>query len=303
MIMRLGIGIATYNRRDVALATVRRVMAHTLHPYSLVVADDGSRDGTAAALRAQGTAVVAGPNRGTAWNKNRLLFYLMELARCDVAIVLEDDTFPAQDGWERDWIVAAARHGHVNLAAGAALAGVADGAGSGEAPYLTPTLASQCSAFAREATRFGGYFDPRFSGSGYENVEYAHRLLRYGYGGRTRPDASPAALFYALRGGVTVTTPPSHVTEAGLARNRAIARVIAGEDEPRACWRDRAGMLQFRTEMAALFPRIGAQVAAPDEPVVEDAIPAPAAANTAPPAAPAETPPARRPRRARAAAR
>jgi len=300
MIIRLGIGIATFNRRDVALATVSRVMAHTLHPYTLMIADDGSRDGTAEALRAQHLTVVGGPNRGVAWNKNRILFYLMELARCDVVILLEDDTFPARDGWERDWIVAAARHGHVNLAAGPGLAAVVGGAGTGEQPFLTPAVVSHCSAFGREATRFAGYFDTRFSGCGYENIEYAQRLLRYGYGGvPPGHDQSPQACHYALPGGVTVTTPPSHLTEAGVTRNRAIAHMLADDDEPRACWRDRVGMLQFRAEMAAAFPRIRQQIAA--EP------PAPAAA-AAVPAAPDPDPggtaaePTRRAKRARSGA-
>jgi glycosyltransferase involved in cell wall biosynthesis len=301
MIMRLGIGIATFNRRDVALATASRVMAHTLHPYTLMIADDGSRDGTAEALLAQRLTVVGGPNRGVAWNKNRILFYLMELARCDVVILLEDDTFPARDGWERDWIVAAARHGHVNLAAGPALAAVVGGAGTGEQPFLTPAVVSHCSAFAREATRFGGYFDTRFSGCGYENIEYAQRLLRYGYGGVPAGHGElPLACHYALPGGVTVTTPPSHLTEAGVTRNRAIAHMLAEDDEPRACWRDRGGMLQFRAEMAAAFPRIRQQIAAdpPAPALVTPAAPDPDATAEAAPA----VEPTRRARRARSGA-
>lgn len=257
MITRLGIGIATYNRRDLVLATVGRVLAHTLHPYTLAVADDGSRDGTADALRAQHITTIAGPRRGTAWNKNRLLFYLVELARCDVVVLLEDDTFPATAGWERDWILAAARYGHVNHAPPTLSGDRLTGAGTGEAPYLAPALTSHAAGFSREAVLFGGYFDTRFTSCGHENVEYARRLLRFGYGGLHTPGRDGvSAAFYLVRGGVTVTTPPSHVTEAALARNREIAERISADTTPRACWRDLSEMEQFRAELAAVFPRL-----------------------------------------------
>lgn len=257
MITRLGIGIATYNRRDLVLATVNRVLAHTIHPYTLAVADDGSRDGTADALRAQHITTIAGPRRGTAWNKNRLLFYLVELARCDVVILLEDDTFPAVRGWERDWILAAARHGHVNHAPAAASDSRLAGTGTGEDPYLAPLLTSHAAGFSREAVLFGGYFDTRFTFCGHENVEYAQRLLRYGYGGVQAPSRSGvSAAFYLVRGGVTVMTPPSHVSDMALARNREVAERISGDTAPRACWRDVTEMEQFRAELAGIFRRL-----------------------------------------------
>lgn len=282
MITRLGIGIATYNRRDLVLATVGRVLAHTLHPYTLAVADDGSRDGTADALRAQHITTIAGPRRGTAWNKNRLLFYLVELARCDVVILLEDDTFPATRGWERDWILAAARHGHVNYAPPAVSGGRLAGNGTGEDPYLAPVLTSHAAGFSREALLFGGYFDTRFTFCGHENVEYAQRLLRYGYGGVQAPRLSGvSAAFYLVRGGVTVMTPPSHVTDMALAHNREVAERIGGDTAPRACWRDVTEMEQFRAELAAVFPRLRLAGAAP-RPQAADASAPVAAATGAP---------------------
>ncbi|WP_048861032.1 glycosyltransferase family 2 protein, partial [Acidisphaera rubrifaciens] len=264
MITRLGIGIATYNRRDLVLATVGRVLAHTVHPYTLAVADDGSRDGTADALRAQHVTTIAGPRRGTAWNKNRLLFYLVELARCDVVILLEDDTFPATRGWERDWILAAARHGHVNHAPAAIADTRLAGAGTGEDPYLAPMLTSHAAGFSREAVLFGGYFDTRFTFCGHENVEYAQRLLRHGYGGvQVAAHGGISAAFYLVRGGVTVTTPPSHVTEATLGRNREMAERIAGDAAPRTPWRDLNDMEQFRAELAGVYPRLRPPSASP----------------------------------------
>ena len=45
--------------------------------------------------------VVTGRNMGIAWNKNRALFLLGAIAQCDVVILLEDDSFPTSDGWDR----------------------------------------------------------------------------------------------------------------------------------------------------------------------------------------------------------
>ena len=93
MTASLGIGIVTFNRSDVLLETLNRVRAHTSTPCIVVVADDGSDDGTADALRAQQITVATGPNMGIAWNKNRALFQLGAVMQCDAVILLEDD-FP-----------------------------------------------------------------------------------------------------------------------------------------------------------------------------------------------------------------
>ena len=116
MAARVGIGIITYNRKDVLAETLARVRAHTTHPYDLVVADDGSWDGTAELVRSLGIRLVTGRNMGIAWNKNRALFLLTMVLQCDVVILLEDDSSPVKDGWERAWIEASLRWGHINFA-------------------------------------------------------------------------------------------------------------------------------------------------------------------------------------------
>jgi GT2 family glycosyltransferase len=116
MAVRIGIGIITCNRKDVLAATLARVRAHTAMPYELAVADDGSTDGTAEMVRAQNITLVTGRNMGIAWNKNRALFLLGAVMQCDAVILLEDDSFPTSDGWHHEWMQAALRWGHVNLA-------------------------------------------------------------------------------------------------------------------------------------------------------------------------------------------
>src|ERR1700759_3385032 len=116
MALRIGIGIVSYNRKDVLAETLARVRAHTKLQSLLVVADDGSDDGTADFVRSQGITVITGRNRGVAWNKNRALFLLAEIAHCDIVLLLEDDTYPTADGWEQDWVLASERWGHANFA-------------------------------------------------------------------------------------------------------------------------------------------------------------------------------------------
>ena len=100
-LLQLGIGIVTYNRRTVLSETLDRVRQHTKHPRTVIaVADDGSTDGTQDMLRERNVLTVTGRNMSIAWNKNRALFLLSEMLRCDVVLLLEDDAFPASDHWE-----------------------------------------------------------------------------------------------------------------------------------------------------------------------------------------------------------
>jgi glycosyltransferase involved in cell wall biosynthesis len=262
MINRLGIGIITRNRRDILLETIARVERHTLHPATMVVADDGSDDGTQDHIRDRRVPLIAGAQRGVAWNKNRALFYLAEIARCDFIILLEDDTAPHADGWERDWILAAARFGHAGLATDSTMAVTIGGEGSSANPFQAAETAAHCACFSREAIQFGGYFDSRFVSTGFEHVEHDIRLIRHGYGGafRVNQQGQQQPLFLLLRGAVTVGRPASFVTPASFNQNRQIAQHIISDPAHRMPWRDLGSLALFREEMAALYPRIAHQL-------------------------------------------
>jgi glycosyltransferase involved in cell wall biosynthesis len=261
VITRLGIGIITCDRKEIVLSTLARVRAHTVYPSTTVVADDGSRDGTVNAVRDQRVPVIAGARAGVARNKNRALFYLFEIARCDIAILLEDDTLPAFPGWEQEWMLAAARYGHVNVAADTMRAGFLSGSGTADDPVRGFEITSHCAAFTREAIAFGGYFDARFTGGGFENVELAGRLLRLGYGGELRIIGEvPRAVHFMIAGGVAISHPPTRITEVGRAQNRQVATNVVNETGYRPPWHDDDGMAQFRAEMAAVYPRIAQQL-------------------------------------------
>lgn len=255
----LGIGIVTYDRQSVLSETLDRVQRHTRHPRTIVaVADDGSTDGTLDMLRARQVRTVTGRNMGVAWNKNRALFLLSELLRCDVVILLEDDTYPSRDNWEAEWIQAAVRWGHANLAADWLREHFLSGVGTIEDPILSHRLTAQCAVFSREALLFGGYFDTRFRGYGHEHVEHTWRLLRMGYGGVDwSPDAKVAPQFKLLWGGISHHLVPSAsgALEWQMERNRVLAQLLLGEYSYRAPYQNELEARQLRDEMRHSFPR------------------------------------------------
>lgn len=233
---RLGIGIVTYNRRPILAQTIEKVRRLTRHADTdFVVADDGSSDGTLAWLRDNNVPVVGGVNMGIAWNKNRALYLLAEMLKCETVILLEDDTQPAALGWDADWIDAARRWGHVNYAGPWMQDRFVSGAGTPADPVLSPFVTAQCASFTREALLFGGYCDSRFKGYGYEHVEHTRRLIRVGYGGTDEwVDGKTQVLFRMIDGQVAVVDVPSTGNAAEAERNLAIARPLMSDETFRA---------------------------------------------------------------------
>jgi len=250
MAPRLGIGIITYNRKDVLAETLARVRANTRDSYVLAVADDGSEDGTADLVRSQNVILVSGRNMGIAWNKNRALFYLSAIAGCDVVVLLEDDSFPTEPGWERDWTAATQSWGHANLAGEWFQDTYLRGTGTVEDPIFATGVSAQCSGFSRSALLYGGYFDSRFRGYGQEHVEHTRRLLRVGYGGSFEDiEGEVRPIFKLLKSAIKVTVPQTWSDAADRRRNWMLCRELLFDETPRMPWRDDAELNQFRVEM------------------------------------------------------
>jgi hypothetical protein len=251
----LGIGIITYNRKDIVAATIERVRTLTLEPgTALLVADDGSSDGTLAMLRDLRVPVVTGVNMGIAWNKNRALFVLSQLLQCETVILLEDDTRPARAGWEAQWMAAALRRGHVNYAGEWIRKHFVSGSGTADDPVRSTMVTAQCAAYSRAALAYAGYFDPRFTGYGHEHVEHTRRMIRLGYGGSAdQHDGVEQVIFHLITGGVTVTECTSHGQADAADRNLQLARELMCEDGYRAPWRNDLQLRQFRSEAESSF--------------------------------------------------
>ena len=180
----VGIGIVTYNRKEILSDTIDRVRAFTRQPdAALVVADDGSSDGTLAMLRDKQVPVITGVNMGIAWNKNRALFLLSHMLGCETVILLEDDTQPTAAGWEAEWIDGQPALGPRQLRRRLDAGSISNPAPAPPPIRFVPACNRPVFGLFREALTYGGYFDPRFKGYGHEHVEHTRRLVRVGYGG------------------------------------------------------------------------------------------------------------------------
>ena len=244
----LGVGIVTYNRGDVLLGTVERVLRHTRAPFRLVVADDGSTDGTVEGVRDLRIPVITGRNAGVAWNKNRALF---ALRGCDPILLLEDDARPTAPGWEAPLIEGARRWGHVNVAGDWFAHSFVSGGGTPDDPILSRETSGQCSAFSAEALSWVGYLDTRFKGYGFEHIEHTLRFLRLGYGGVQRDlDGVPTWLFLLIRAPVEVLPGASSGNPEQAERNLALCRELFAEPTYRPAWRDDDELARLRAEIA-----------------------------------------------------
>jgi glycosyltransferase involved in cell wall biosynthesis len=251
MPFNIGIGIITYNRKDLVLGTIAQVRALTSEPdTALVVADDGSCDGTLEMLREQQVPVVTGVNMGIAWNKNRALFLLSHLLHCEAVILLEDDTSPANIGWENEWVLAARRWGHVNYAGDWMREYFVAGSGTPDDPFESTMVTAQCAAYSRTALTYAGFLDPRFKGYGHEHVEHSRRLIRVGFGGSDgQHNGRERVLFKMIGSGVKVVPAKSYYEPETNERNLTLARRIIGQQDYRMPWGNDGELSQFRSEM------------------------------------------------------
>ena len=272
--IRVGIGVITYNRRELLKYTLDELLRYTSCACQWVVADDGSTDGSADMVRFRfpGMAVIAGNNRGVTWNRNRAMWWLHNVQRCDVSILVEDDTSPMQACWEADWIAAARLHGHVNLAGEWFSGGFVRGSGTVTDPIVSMGVSGQISAFSRDAIDHVGFYDGRYRGYGMGHVEHTCRMIRAGYGGEVvkgaagefdewqlrkngavLPSGLPEVLFHLLKSPIEVVDAgSSRLTDPGAEdRNiRNFAKTVH-DQVYRTPWSSDGQMLEFRAEIAA----------------------------------------------------
>ena len=246
----VSVTLVTYNSGRFIRRCLESVLEQNYQHLEVTVIDNASTDGTADALVERGHTVVTGPNMGVCWNKNRALFYLYEVAKCDVILLLEDDTFPTKDGWESVWIQAATKFGHIGLAGTWFKDKFTAGNGDVDNPYLSSVLSGQCVGFAAKCLSYVGYLDTRFKGYGVGHAEHSMRCVRAGYGGEIEVDGERENYtFYLINSDLTVMDPGGNRRPEQIARNHEVLSSIAGEPIYRRCWRNDDEMLQMRSEM------------------------------------------------------
>ena len=264
----LGIGIITYERLGLLERLVESVAELTTSPHRLVVADDGSADGTVDWCRDRGLHVVSGENRGVAWNKNRALFALTQLG-CDPLVLIEDDAYPEVPGWEGDWIVGTRSWHHLAYHHPKAARHTVSGAGTPEDPFVSPAASGVCLSVSAEVLERVGFFDSRFRGYGHEHAEWTTRIKRAGYGFQviTLPDGRrPKAQLY-LSGGLGGGKAASFRDDEQARINRELQVQISGEPIFRRPWRNPEERSDFLAEQvlagidgAALADRLDAHL-------------------------------------------
>jgi glycosyltransferase involved in cell wall biosynthesis len=250
--LRLGVAITTMNRRDIVVAQINTLRRLTGCAFELVVCDDGSSDHTREAVMDLGEVVIAGVNRGTAWNKNRGLFYLMAVRGCDIVILLDDDVLPVEQDWQARWVEGATRYGHVNFIMPNMLAHLPDTDCTPENPGLTTKLLGCCIASHRYAWNMVGYMDSRFGKYGHEHTEFTNRFLCNGFGGVRHIVAGRMEHhYYVIGGGIQLQPATSSGTPEDIASNLKVWREIQHEDaQPfRPPWRDGQQRTEFLSEM------------------------------------------------------
>ncbi len=230
---------------------VASVAELTDSPHELVIAEDGSDDGSAGWARDRGLRVVSGINRGVAWNKNRALFALAQLG-CDPLVLLEDDAYPVVHGWERDWIEGTRTWDHVACDPKVGRHAVS-GSGTPADPFVSPAATGFCMSISARVLDLVGYFDSRFVGYGHEHSEWTTRIKRAGYGFQpiTLTDGRPFKAQLFLTGGLALEKVKSTGDKAQAQANREVSRQLAGEPVFRRPWRTPEERASFLAEQAA----------------------------------------------------
>lgn len=246
----LGIGIVTYNRLDHLRNCVNGVRSFTVSPHHLIVADDGSTDGTREWCRAEGIPVIGRGNQGVCWNKNRALFVLQALG-CDPILLLEDDCWPVTPGWDEDWRVATAAFGHVSYAHQKLARWTLSGSGRPTDPYVNNKATAQCSSISAMLMRKVGFFDSRFKGYGVGHAEWTTRIKKAGSGFKFAEleDGRRARANLYINGGVEAHDAPTFKDRENIARNEALFDSLKQEPIYRHPWSQPEEQGQFADEM------------------------------------------------------
>ena len=233
--LNVGIGVITYNRKDHLAKTVEAIKAFTTGDYELVVADDGSKDDTVEWCGQNNVLHTNCQNKGVVRNKNRALYYLNEVKKVDVLILLEDDCRPNKESWQKEWVIAALLWGHINYAHKRIIKkedAVVSGTGSSTLPYLCRLVTGQCTACSKDAMDNIGYLDPRFSGYGAGHVEWTERFIRQGYNGSTEKHW----VYPAINTGLNSDDAPTFKNPEQLEKNRALKKKISKDAHKREPW-------------------------------------------------------------------
>lgn len=252
---KIGIGLITYNRIDYLKSCVESIQKFTTIPYYLVIADDGSSDGSIEWCRSQGLTVITGGNRGVVWNKNRALYTLMNHTDAEFLLLIEEDCWATSDVWANQWCEAISRWHHVNFAHSRILRSrpqaIKGGKGTPEDPYKLSLVTGQCTGCSRHAMNVVGYLDTRFRGYGFGHCEWTQRFLRANLGGvEVSEDDRQSFIYLSITGGLAEHDAPTNRNKKQLKRNSIVLQSILTDAIYRHPWQNETEQLILKTEVS-----------------------------------------------------
>ena len=239
--MKLGIGVPTYNRAASLKRCLDSISHYSSESFFGVVADDGSTDETKDMTHPDFTFLHC-ENGGVARNKNRLLYRLFEIEKCDVVLLIEDDveiTAHETIGWvkyctEENW--------HVNFRPDTKFDNT-------RILCFSKEFGGWFSGYSRKSIDAAGYMDPRFQGYGYEHVEHTWRLIRHGYGGVIR-DGDYLASTLGIDGFKIDSGIPSTVKPGDIERNHAVLVDAVKDTGYKHPWLNESDRIKFLSEVS-----------------------------------------------------
>lgn len=252
---RLGIGIVTHNQLDTLQRCVAAVKKYTRSPYHLIIADDGSTDGTVEWCQREGLAIITGKYRGIAWNKNRALYWLQQMS-CDPVLLLRDDCHPAKEGWERSWVHGAHRWQHVDYGPTPVVEEERHRvSGQPDDPFTCTTSYDWCTITTRGALDRVGFLNVGLVNSGLEHVEWTRRFCKvFGRVWNLPPDTVPC-----LSSGLTLTEPKTTSNKQNGDYKECIDKSIENAPIYQAAWCTEDEHTDLELEIAAckaILPKI-----------------------------------------------
>lgn len=227
--IKIGVAVITYNRISHLIDNVNHIQRFSGANLTLIVADDGSADGTKAWCDKNNVSCISPENSGVVANKNRALYYLHHIEKCDISILLEDDCKPIAKGWDRTWALTALLWGHVNFANKPVIdpSKLLTGNGSIFSPYVSKAVTGQCTATSLSAFNKMGYLNPVFKGYGCGHVEWTQRCV-------TQSDIAHVGNvvgFPCINTGLLSEDAPTYKSDEDIQRNRKIKASLSKQQE------------------------------------------------------------------------
>lgn len=241
--IKIGVAVITYNRLSRLTDNIDNIKAFSNSELTLVVADDGSTDGTKAWCDENAVTCISGENAGVVANKNRALYYLHHIEKCDVSILLEDDCKPNATGWDKAWALTALISGHVNFAHKQVIQPdkLLGGEGSIFSPYISKAVTGQCTATSLSAFNKVGYLNPVFKGYGCGHVEWTQRFIAQGFDGHVEQLTG----FPCINTGLSSEDAPTHKSDEDIQRNQKIKASLSNNQSFVYPWRTESERIQF----------------------------------------------------------